>query len=91
MALENSVVVRRGGRNFRLRDLAEVRPAFEDPQFLVRSNTKNVVQVIAEKRSGANTVTVSRALRAALPVIQEELPFAVDYFVTADQGQDLED
>jgi len=90
-SLENAVVGRSGGRNFRLIDLGEIKPDFEDVQYYVRVNGKNIVQISVEKRSGANTVTVSRALRKALPEITASIPFEVDYQVNSDQGQDLQD
>lgn len=90
-ALEQAVVVHQGGRNFRLGELAEIRSDFDDPQYFVRANGKNVVEVSVEKRSGANTVTVSRALRKALPGIRAQLPFEASFYVSADQGKDLED
>lgn len=90
-ALEGAVVLHQGGRNFRLGELASVEESFEDPQYFVRANRKNVVQVAVEKRSGSNTVAVSRALREALPGIEENLPFDASFFVVADQGRDLEE
>ena len=75
--LENAVVARRGGQTFTLKMLGEVRLDHEDPTWFPRANGKNIVLVSVDKRSGANTVTVSRTLRKALPGIQEGLPFEV--------------
>ncbi|MEM8931854.1 MAG: efflux RND transporter permease subunit [Acidobacteriota bacterium] len=88
--LEDAVVARRGPRVFRLRMLGSVRPAFEDPTYFVRSNGRNVVQVHVEKRSGANSVAVSRALRAALPSIAAATPGDVVLTVDEDEGRELE-
>ncbi|MCK5619164.1 MAG: efflux RND transporter permease subunit [Candidatus Krumholzibacteria bacterium] len=89
--LENAVVARRGGQTFTLKMLGEVRLDHEDPTWFPRANGKNIVLVSVDKRSGANTVTVSRTLRKALPGIQEGLPFEVTYYIDEDQGQELED
>ena len=89
--IERAVVARRGGQTFTLSMLGEVRPDFEDPTYLVRANGKNVVQVAVDKRSGGNTVGVSRTLRHSLPEIQENVPFEVAFHVDDDQGQELED
>ena len=89
--LENAVVARKGGVNLTLRDLGEVRADFEDPSNFVRSNGRNVVSVQVEKRSGGNSVAVSRALRAALPRIEADLPFDAKLRVDEDEGQKLED
>jgi len=89
--IENAVVARRGGRNFTLNMVGTVQPAFEDPVYFVRANGDNVVQISVDKRSGANSVAVSRALRAALPRIQANLPYKLAFHVDTDQGKDLED
>ena len=91
LALERAVVAQTSGRAFRLGELAEIDPDFEDPQYFVRANGKNVVQIAVEKRSGANSVAVSRALRKALPGIEAELPFDISFYVDTDEGKDLED
>ncbi|HET6349671.1 MAG TPA: efflux RND transporter permease subunit [Candidatus Krumholzibacteria bacterium] len=90
-ALREGVVARRGGQTFTLGMLGDVRADFEDPVYYVRANGKNVVQVSVDKRSGANSVEVSRDIRKALPAIQENLPSKVDFHIDNDQGKDLED
>lgn len=89
--LAKAVVARRGGQTFTLSMVGEVRPDFEDPTYLVRANGRNVVQVAVDKRSGSNTVAVSRELRHALPRIENNVPFEVTFHIDDDQGQDLED
>ncbi len=89
--IERAIVGYRGGRAFRLADLGEVRAAHEDPSYFVRSNGRNVIQIQVEKRSGANSVSVSRNLRDALPRIGERTPAEVALAVDEDQGRDLED
>lgn len=91
VALEQAVIVQRGDRGYRLGEIAEIREDFEDPEYFVRANGKNVVQISVDKRSGANTVTVSRALRSALPKISEQIPLDVSFYVSDDQGEELED
>jgi HAE1 family hydrophobic/amphiphilic exporter-1 len=90
-ALRNAVVARRGGRNYQLHLLAEVRPDFEDPAYFVRANGKNVVQLVVDKRSSANSVSASRALRHALPEIEAGVPFEASFHIDEDQGRDLEE
>jgi len=88
--LGEAIVVQRGNRIFRLNMIGEVRPDFEDPVYLVRSNGRNVINVIVEKRSGSNTIAVSRTLRKALPEIEAEVPFNVRFAIDEDQGEELE-
>ena len=89
--MERAIVGYRGGRAFQLAELGEVRASFEDPVYFVRSNGHNVIQVQVEKRSGANSVGVSRALREALPRIEARTPSVVILGVDEDEGQELED
>jgi HAE1 family hydrophobic/amphiphilic exporter-1 len=88
--LEKAVVATRGERFFTLGMLGDVQRDFEDPVYFVRTNGNNVVQIFVDKRSGANSVAVSRSLRAALPRIQEEVPFDVSFHIDEDQGEELE-
>jgi HAE1 family hydrophobic/amphiphilic exporter-1 len=89
--IRDAVVARRGGRAYRLHTVGAVRPSFEDPVYFVRADGGNVVQVQVEKRSGANSVTVSRALRAALPEIEARTPSEVKLVAAEDEGKELED
>jgi HAE1 family hydrophobic/amphiphilic exporter-1 len=90
-AIEKAVVAQRGGRTFTLDMIGEARPDFEEPVYFARANAQNTVLVAVDKRSGANSVGVSRTLRAALPSIEAELPFPVAFHVDEDQGKELED
>ena len=89
--MARTVVAVRGGRSFELRQLGEVRAAYEDPSYFVRSDGRNVVQIQVEKRSGANSVEVSRLLRRALPSIEGRTPTEVVLSVDEDEGRDLEE
>jgi len=89
--LSSAVVARRGGRMFTLEMLGEIQRDFEDPVYFVRNNGNNVVQIQVDKRSGSNTVAVSRILRRALPRIQNAVPFDVAFNIDEDQGEELED
>ena len=86
-----SVVASIGGHPLTLGRIAEVVPSFDDPVYFVRNNGDNVIQASIAKRSGTNAVTVSKRLRAALPLIQEEVPFPVEFEIDTDQGKELED
>jgi HAE1 family hydrophobic/amphiphilic exporter-1 len=88
--IKNAVVAMRGDKLFRLDMLGEVRLAHEDPVYFVRADGKNVVRVSVEKRSGTNTISVSKALRKALPEIERAVPFDVKFHVDDDQGEELE-
>jgi len=88
--LAEAVICTIGGQSIELKDIAELRAGFEDPRYFVRINGENVVQAIIDKRSGENAVGVSRAIRSALPGIEQEMPFPVKFEVNNDQGDVLE-
>lgn len=89
--LRSAVVARRGGVNFSVDMLGKVVPAFDDPLYFVRLNGNNVVEILVEKRSGTNSVSVSRNLRRELPRLEADLPFEAVFHIDEDEGQDLED
>jgi HAE1 family hydrophobic/amphiphilic exporter-1 len=89
--IERAVVAQRDGRVFRLGSLGSVRLDHEEPDYFVRANGQNVVTIHVEKRSGSNAVSVSRALRKSLPVIENRTPFEMTLAVDGDEGEELED
>jgi len=80
-----------GGQNITLGHVAVVVRSFEDVAYFVRINGENVISLEVTKRSGQNSVTVSRRLREAMPQVQAEMPFPVSFEVDEDEGQELED
>lgn len=89
--IRSAVLARRGARSFTLADLGELRPDFEDPTHFVRNDGRNVVQVQVDKRSGANSVAVSRDLRKALPAIEKRTPIDASFTIDQDEGERLEE
>ncbi len=88
--IRRAVVAHRGGRSFTVDMLGDVRTGFEDPVYIVRANGRSVVQVSVDKRSGANSIAVSRRVRAALPDIAARISIPIRFHVDADVGRDLE-
>ncbi len=80
-----------GGRPIRLRDVAVLKPDFEDIAYFSRIDGQNVVSLNITKRSGYNAIAVSRRLRAELPRVQAASPFPVRFRIDQDEGKDLED
>ncbi len=91
LSMEQAVVANRPGRVFRLGEVAELELGHEDPLYIVRANGDNVVQLVVDKSSGANTVAVSKALREILPVLARELPFECGFHIESDEGESLEE
>ena len=91
LSLERAMVARRGKRVFRLVEVADLEMGHEDPLYIVRANGRNVVQLVVDKSSGANTVAVSHALREMLPRLEKELPFQASFHIESDEGEVLEE
>jgi len=89
--LRDTVIDTRGGQPITLGHVATVERAFEDIAWFVRINGENVITLRVSKRSGQNSVSVSRRLRAALPEIEAAMPFPVTFEIDEDEGQELED
>lgn len=86
-----TVLAVRGGQPVTLRHVAEVEPSFEDIAYYSRIGGRNVVTLLVTKRSGQNSISISRRLREELPKISAEAPFPVDFEVDQDEGADLEE
>ena len=89
--LRHAIVARRGSVNFTLDMLGTVEATHQDPTNFARSNGNSVVQVQVEKRSGGNSIMISRDLREALPEIEAGLPFQARLRVEQDEGDELEE
>ncbi len=80
-----------GGQSILLSDVATLKPDFEDIAYYSRIDGENVVTLNITKRSGQNSIKVSRRLRQELPVIKDTAPFTINFKVDQDEGKDLED
>ncbi|MBM4130650.1 efflux RND transporter permease subunit, partial [bacterium] len=89
--LAGTVLAVRGGQPVTLRHVAEVEPSFEDIAYYSRIDGSNVVTLLVTKRSGQNSISISRRLRAELPKVSAESPFPVEFEVDQDEGADLEE
>jgi multidrug efflux pump subunit AcrB len=87
--LEETVLANLGGQSVTLGHVAEVERGFEDINYYRRTNGDNVITLRVTKRSGENSVAVSQRLRAAIPDIQADMPFAVTLEVDDDEGEEL--
>ncbi|MDD4102743.1 MAG: efflux RND transporter permease subunit, partial [Kiritimatiellae bacterium] len=78
-SVRDIVVKRNGGAAaIYLRDVAEVYDGFEEPTRLSGSNGRQSVIFVVQKRSGANTMSVCRAVRAEVEAYLDFLPRDVE-------------
>ncbi len=83
-----AVPVEAGGRTFRLGDIAEVKPGYEDPSpFLLRQGGIEAVAIGVSMEDGANIITLGARLDAAMASILADLPVGIDVVQVADQPQ----
>jgi hydrophobic/amphiphilic exporter-1 (mainly G- bacteria), HAE1 family len=87
--LERTVLTTRGNQPVLLSHVAEIERGFEDVNYYRRTNGQNVITLRITKRSGENSVAVSNRLRAAIPAIEADMPFAVVLEVDQDEGRNL--
>jgi HAE1 family hydrophobic/amphiphilic exporter-1 len=71
-AIRNVVVASRGGVPVHLKDVASVEDAYEEIRQLVRIDGKAGMRLSIRKQSGANTVTVARAVKEELGRINHD-------------------
>ncbi len=67
-----TVVATPGGRPVRVRDIGEVRDAYEDVRYLVEMNGVPSISLGIQKQSGGNTVEVAQAVRHEAELINQE-------------------
>ena len=71
----------------RIRDVAEVLDAEEEPRTLSRHNGQNAVALLVRKQSGTNTVAVVDRVKARLTEVRQSLPPDVTIDVVRDQSR----
>jgi HAE1 family hydrophobic/amphiphilic exporter-1 len=72
--IENTVIAVREGTPIQIRDVADVVDSWEEVRQTVRIDGQPGVRISVNKQSGANTVTVARAVNAELRSINRDLP-----------------
>ncbi len=88
--MERIVLKASNGSVVRLGDVATVRFGHREETQKVRINGARGLMFMVQKQSGANTVKVARAVRAALPAIQKRLPADVQITLMMDSSEDIE-
>jgi len=87
--LEETVIRNLGGQPITLAHVADIERGHEDVTYFRRTNGQNVITLRVTKRSGENSVAVSRRLREEIPHIQADMPFPVTMEVDQDEGEEL--
>ena len=81
------VIQRSGDGNFvRLADVAQVRIGAEDERSVARANQEPAISLGIEQQSKANTVEVSKGIRAAMVDVLPSLPEGVEISINFDRA-----
>ncbi|MCB2205953.1 efflux RND transporter permease subunit [bacterium] len=89
--IENIIVKMRNGKPIYVRDVADVRFAFEDRQTYARLNGETVVSLPVKKRAGENLVRIAKDVKQLVSDFRSKVPEGVDVEVTNDQSIMIED
>lgn len=87
--IEDFVVTAPGGRPVQIRDLATVTYGFQDRASYSRIDGRDSVSLAIQKRSGANIIAVTDAVKAAVERRRARWPAGVEVTFLADQSKDI--
>ncbi len=85
------VGVTQTGEPIYLDDVAEVKDTIKEPRFRARIQKESGVYLMISKRSGANTVTATEAVKKELEEIKKTLPEGVEFYTAMDQADMIQD
>jgi len=88
--IRNTVVAAWGGAQVLVGDVAEVIDTHKEVRQYVRANGRPAVMFMVLKQSGANTVSVGRAVREALERLKPRLPPSVRFHAVMDMADMVE-
>jgi hydrophobic/amphiphilic exporter-1 (mainly G- bacteria), HAE1 family len=80
----------RGGRVFRLGELAQVRPEEDSRGRFFRVNGNTALSLTVGREAGSDAIKTARGVRSALRELSAELPAGVRWRVTADESIELD-
>ncbi len=87
--LEALPIAGRGGRVFRLGELAQVRPEEDTRGMFFRVNGNTALALTVAREAGSDAIKTAGAVRAALAALANELPAGVRWRITADESIEL--
>ncbi|EMS77437.1 efflux RND transporter permease subunit [Desulfotignum phosphitoxidans] len=87
--IANTVIGSDGDALVRLRDVATVTDAFEEPQEWARSGKLPAIALLIQKQSGANTVTVIKTIKERLKTLKTEVPADIEIHKIIDNSDHI--
>ncbi len=87
--IANTVIGRNGDAFIRLRDIAEVADAHEEPEEWAWSGKLPAMILIIQKQSGTNTVRVIEAIKERLKTLKNEVPADIELHTILDNSDHI--
>ncbi len=87
--MENIIVGTYGDKPIYLRDVARVNDSVEERAQVAYNNGVQGAMIVVQKQSGANSVEISDAVKAAIPRLQKNLPSDVKLGVIVDTSDNI--
>ena len=87
--IANMVIGQEGDALVRLRDVAEIKDSFEEPQAWAWSSGLPAVSLIIQKQSGANTVKVINSIKKEFEILQDQLPADIEVHTIIDNSDHI--
>lgn len=87
--IANTVIGSHGDALVRLRGVATVTDAFEEPQEWARSGKLPAIALIIQKQSGANTVSVIEGIKDRLKTLKTDLPADIEIHGILDNSEHI--
>ena len=83
----NTVVLSKGQKIVRLKDIAQVKFTNKDPTAIIRHNGQQAVELAIYKEGDANTVMVAEAVRLQMDKLNDSLPDGMELIVLTDASK----
>jgi HAE1 family hydrophobic/amphiphilic exporter-1 len=87
--IANTVIGRNGDAFIRLKDVAAVTDAFEEPQEWARSGKLPAIALLIQKQSGANTVRVIETIKERLKTLKNDVPADIEIHTILDNSDHI--
>ncbi|MFH0827653.1 MAG: efflux RND transporter permease subunit [Candidatus Omnitrophota bacterium] len=88
--IKKIIISQSAGKNVYLEDVAAVEDSFKEETMVVRSNRKPGVVMMVQKRSGANTVEVSKRVQKELRKLEKSLPSGIKFSILMNSAEEIE-
>jgi len=83
----NAIVMSKGDKIIKVKDIATVEFTHKDPTAIIRNNGQQAVELAIYKEGDANTVNVSKKVQARLKLLKKQLPKGMKLTLLTDSAK----